>query len=561
MFIKYLDYLSPRVTFYHKGFLSHNSVISGILSVIAICFIIILAVYFSLEIIQRKNPNSFYFHSFIEDAGTFRVDRSSLFHFLTIGKNYQGIFTNEGFDFTTFNIIGVNAYYQNYLIYQRMEGYNFTNHWLYGPCDRKINTNGLDDILVYDFFEKSACIKKYYNLRENAYYDVGDPKFKWPEIAHGTFNDNNKLYNLIIQKCDNRILNTILGEGNHCKNEAEFNEYFKAKGTRLFHFYFVNNYINLLNYDEPNFKFFYRLESPLSKDQFTINDINFDPALIRTNNGLVIDNIIEEVSYIFDRNDVYVENSEGKNVYMVYAFFLKNIMDYYERTYKRVQDILSSIGGINQAVTIIAIYLNNFYNSFVVLYDTELLLHSTIHSEKKIHKKQSTHYLNLKKLKELENVNKNNENKKTSERIKINSPRDKVKEKNFKTENEISINNNISKTNNILNNKDDVNELNKDKPILNKINETDVKIGTSSTLNYIKALKRQKTFLYYICFKITCGRKKRLFKLYENFRIKIISEEHLIRNHLNIYNLLKVTERKRHARKNSYQLKDLINLV
>ena len=32
--------------------------------------------------------------------------------------------------------------------------------------------------------------------------------------------------------------------------------------------------------------------------------------------------------------------------------------------------------------------------------------------------------------------------------------------------------------------------------------------------------------------------------MYENFRIKIISEEHLIKNHLNIYNLLKVTEKK-----------------
>ena len=43
---------------------------------------------------------------------------------------------------------------------------------------------------------------------------------------------------------------------------------------------------------------------------------------------------------------------------MVYCFFLKNIQEYYERTYKRIQDVISSIGGINQAITIIAIYLN-----------------------------------------------------------------------------------------------------------------------------------------------------------------------------------------------------------
>ena len=65
----------------------------------------------------------------------------------------------------------------------------------------------------------------------------------------------------------------------------------------------------------------------------------------------------------------------------------------------------------------------------------------------------------------------------------------------------------------------------------------------------------------YICFKASCGKKKDLFKVYENFRIKIISEEHLIRNHLNIYNLLKINERKKNYRRNSYQLKDLINLI
>ena len=56
-------------------------------------------------------------------------------------------------------------------------------------------------------------------------------------------------------------------------------------------------------------------------------------------------------------------------------------------------------------------------------------------------------------------------------------------------------------------------------------------------------------------------KKKDYFNIYKNFRIKIISEEHLVRNHLNIYNLLKVTESKRLDRQNSYQLNDLISLV
>ena len=43
--------------------------------------------------------------------------------------------------------------------------------------------------------------------------------------------------------------------------------------------------------------------------------------------------------------------------------------------------------------------------------------------------------------------------------------------------------------------------------------------------------------------------------------MKLLSEQHLIRNHLNIYTLLKVTKSKRLARKNSYHLSDLFQLV
>ena len=51
------------------------------------------------------------------------------------------------------------------------------------------------------------------------------------------------------------------------------------------------------------------------------------------------------------------------------------------------------------------------------------------------------------------------------------------------------------------------------------------------------------------------------FKIYENFRMKIISEEHIIRNHLNIYNLLKATEKKRNIMKSTYHINDLLQLI
>ena len=80
-------------------------------------------------------------------------------------------------------------------------------------------------------------------------------------------------------------------------------------------------------------------------------------------------------------------------------------------------------------------------------------------------------------------------------------------------------------------------------------------------LIYNSKNKKTRKFSNYICFKISCGKKENYFQIYENFRTKIISEEHLIRNHLNLYNILKVTEKKRHFLKNKYHVEDLIKFI
>ena len=99
-----------------------------------------------------------------------------------------------------------------------------------------------------------------------------------------------------------------------------------------------------------------------------------------------------------------------------------------------------------------------------------------------------------------------------------------------------------------------------------KVNINSEKLNTkfnNKKFRYIDTTKKLEltNFFYYLIFLITCRKKKNYFNFYREFRMKIISEEHLIRNHLDIYNLLKVTERKRNYKRNSYQLNDLIKLI
>ena len=50
------------------------------------------------------------------------------------------------------------------------------------------------------------------------------------------------------------------------------------------------------------------------------------------------------------------------------------------------------------------------------------------------------------------------------------------------------------------------------------------------------------------------------FQFYDRFRMKIISEEHLIKNHLTMFNLVKDYEKERHLA-NKYHLSDLLKHI
>ena len=524
MYIKKLDYLSPTVTFYYKGYLSHTSIISGIISIFSIFIIIIQIGYYSLYIIQRRGLNAFYFNSFREDIGTFPFNASSLFHFISLGelgKNYW----NEGVNFTKYRIIGFETYYTYYLEDKNLSNYN---HWLYGFCNNKSDTEGIGHLVNYKYFEQSACIRKYFDSKEQKYYDTDHPKFRWPIIGHGTYNKNNIFYNIIIESCKEDTLNLILGDGFKCIKDPLIE-------LNTAYFYFINHYINLLNYKNPNTKFLFRVETGVHKDEFYINNLNFIPSMIETHNGLLFD------------------HKEEEDIFISYYFWITNAMNYYQRNYKRIQDVISSIGGFNQVVIFISIYINSFYHKYIVLKDTESLLFSSIYSEKKKMTKimKENKVSDKIKISEKDNINKfpiKNDDKNKSD----------IKGRNKKIEENI---NNLSKSdNNYLNNSENIThnykfpaQLNKKENRIknNKINEKLAHINQNKTKNFFE----------FIFLKLFCKKKYKWYNVYNNFRKKIISEEHLIKNHLNIYNLLRAIKNKKRFKRNSYELKDLIKLI
>ena len=550
MFIRYLDYLSPPISIYYKGHLTHSSIVSGIFSIIAIIAMINLAVYFSLDLINRENPIAFYYNSYVEDAGIYDLNTSSLFHFVNIQQNLRGHFSYETIDFTTLTIIGFQGTIDNFLIIPSGQTANI-NHWVYGPCNKDIHGKDLNDLITFDFFGQCACIIKYYDKPTHKYYEIGDPNFKWPKISHGTNNKNNTIYSIFITKCNPNLINGILGENSQCQSDEEFSQYLNIQGTRIINLYFINNNINLLNYDFPYSSFFYKIEETMRPNKYTYEEININPAKIISYNGIALNHKKEEILYVFDRSVSSIVDNSGTNLYCAYTFFLRNTMMYYQRTYKKIQDIISSIGGISQVINIVAMYLNRMYNKFIVLYDTEELLNSLIHVQKKKHKKKSQKLSSRSRMKKLDEND-----------IKKNSSIKNFYAEEAKDINKIRINksqNDIGKSG-----------LRSSNPLFNSSKEfeglkthiSNIDTGGFDKKETYKIDKSKKNFLNYFCYRLTFRKKKKYFKIYENFRLKLISEEHFMKNNLNIYNLMKITEKKKHNRRNTnYHLNNIIKLM
>ena len=232
------------------------------------------------------------------------VNSTSLFHFVNLALYGQHIST-------VFIIIGTLISFHSKTNLKKID------HWLYGLCDNNTDTEGISHLISYNFFNKSACLKKFYNSHTKKYYEKGNPNFQYPAISHGSFNDNNKFYNFFLEKCKNDTIGEILGEGFNCKNEEEINQYFDNLGEpKVFQFYFLNNYINISSYYIPITKFFYRLESPFYQKHYTVNNLNINPSKIVTNDGVIFDSANEKETYIFERNDVNTIDKDNEDFYV-----------------------------------------------------------------------------------------------------------------------------------------------------------------------------------------------------------------------------------------------------
>ena len=584
MFIKKFDFLSPPITLYFKGQNTHSSIISGILSLLACSVILGFGIYYALQFINKENPVAYFFNRYIEDAGTFPMNSSSIFSFLQM-MNSKELLPKDT-DFDSVRIIGLDRItIDNYMKDNDLEHYN---HWLYGNCNNDSDTEGIGYLVTQDKFTQSACIRKYYDMNKKRYYDVGDSNFIWPIIHHGMSHPDANMYGVIVEKCRNDTLRSLSG-ARVCKTPEYIEEYVYSSYVR---FILIDNYADVLNYKNPLTKYLFAVTNGVFSGTFTTNHLNFNPAQVITDNGIFVENIKEEVSYIYSFNEKITSNQDllitddignpildenGKEKYkstgiiIAFYFWMQNNLQLYQRKYQKFQDVLGDIGGLSSIILTIVSVINLLISDFIILLDTEELalnlndknLSSSDLKKKPTIFRKANEIMNPPKRIVYNRYDSQNQQKSTNFLRGRNEDIDyEYNNKEFQNDNNISFNNNYNdniynfnrnkryRLNEIKNKKNEFENFGYIKKVVRKKenlepNKDNDKTEGESVLSKKPNEKQNFNWFSYIKYIVLCGKNNPYISYYEEFRSKLISEENIIQNYIDVYRLLEVNKLKK----------------
>ena len=584
MFIKKFDFLSPPITLYFKGQNTHSSIISGILSLLACSVILGFGIYYALQFINKENPVAYFFNRYIEDAGTFPMNSSSIFSFLQM-MNSKELLPKDT-DFDSVRIIGLDRItIDNYMKDNDLEHYN---HWLYGNCNNDSDTEGIGYLVTQDKFTQSACIRKYYDMNKKRYYDVGDSNFIWPIIHHGMSHPDANMYGVIVEKCRNDTLRSLSG-ARVCKTPEYIEEYVYSSYVR---FILIDNYADVLNYKNPLTKYLFAVTNGVFSGTFTTNHLNFNPAQVITDNGIFVENIKEEVSYIYSFNEKITSNQDllitddignpildenGKEKYkstgiiIAFYFWMQNNLQLYQRKYQKFQDVLGDIGGLSSIILTIVSVINLLISDFIILLDTEELalnlndknLSSSDLKKKPTIFRKANGIMNPPRRIVYNRYDSQNQQKSTNFLRGRNEDIDyEYNNKEFQNDNNISFNNNYNdniynfnrnkkyRLNEIKNKKNEFENFGYIKKVVRKKenlepNKDNDKTEGESVLSKKPNEKQNFNWFSYIKYIVLCGKNNPYISYYEEFRSKLISEENIIQNYIDVYRLLEVNKLKK----------------
>ena len=355
MFLRNCDMISEFNCIYYKGSKKHISQIGGILTIFAYLIVLLFACYFSIDPIFKQNPTSYFFKKFIPDVGFFYLN-SSMFHFIELlDENDEVLMDNQ-----SWMIFGTDEYIDDFL-----DDFNISkeSHWNYGLCNN-------DDDIIKNInqdknFLKAWCVRGFWNVDTNKYITKNDKDFIPPHLAYGTSSKNLKNigYGIYVAKCQNTPYR------NYCKSFEDIDNEFK-KLLRI-KVSVINNNFDVTLYKNPIVPYYLDIKNHLTGETITINNLNFNPVIIQTNDGIVFNSNKTINSYLLDFNEKLTYERGKSSIISAWYFVITNLCETYTRTYPKIQEALANVGGALKAILFLSEIINYLFNQWRIILDIQ----------------------------------------------------------------------------------------------------------------------------------------------------------------------------------------------
>lgn len=362
MWIKNVDLISEMNYIYFKNRKNHPSTFAGVLTILCYFAIVVFTVYFSIDVFLKKNPTSYFYKKFIPDAGIFYFNTSSIFHYLSLQTPDDKV----RIDPDSFVIIGTETYIDTFL--EKVD-YSQLDYYVYELCTMK-DIKGFESIMTDEQFEESVCIRQFYNKTTKKIHHTDEPDFPYPAIKHGTGSTDplksNVGYGAYVAYCDP----TMPHRTKPCKSKKEILE--EKENILRVKFTMIDNDFDVSIYKKPVVSYFMNQKNHLTGDTITNNNLNFNPVLINTDDGLIFKTNKKKTSYRFDLVEkITYTKTEDTSVISCFFFFMGNRQETYDRTYPKFQEALASVGGVSKAILMAAQIINYFINQYIILQDIQ----------------------------------------------------------------------------------------------------------------------------------------------------------------------------------------------
>jgi hypothetical protein len=390
---------------------------------------------------------------------------------------------------------------------------------------------------------------------------------------YGTGNNNNLYLETVVEKCENTsITNQIFG---FCGPQEEIDNYFKEYND--IYLRLIENKFDIDNYKKQVNQYIYDIGSSLNINSVPVNNINLSPFEIDIQTGIVIPRTKKIIAYSYEENRLETwESKNNKKILSIFEYWIQNTAKVMKGSYRTIFDILPNIGGFIQLIHFIFYVINFLYNQYVILVDSNQALFKMENTEdprdahiKKILYDDIITIREEVKLKEerkfMENMKKRDsifitkiarEKKSIKSEIDHNKLYEQGDNKNLSNSKDL-INSNLinitllkkDKKKNINTNYSSAKSVNVINPLSDKISQQfssqmqeffryknrflkEESLNVNITSHFISFCNYLMSFFKY-------QYKKRIFFVLNNFRKKILAEEHIFRANIILFHLIK----------------------